>query len=161
MSYKVHKMFETIKAHVAMFHDHHVSEQELKNQLFQKAMQEARSARSCSGQVHYVQLVDLLHKFVEGLYYPYNHPVADIAFFTCTLGMTKGEEIAESFQKSLEILEESFAYVPFSRKYAYLLGMAKAALIEKRGESLLFVAGLFKVYYQAFAQVMETFCDCR
>lgn len=161
MSFQVHKMFEIVKAHVTKSRDTNILETELKNQLFQRAMQEAKAVRCHCGQIRYMQTVDLLQQFVQGLYYPLNFPVVDIDFFSRSLGVNSGEEIAERFQKALDILAVSHHYTPFSHQSVYLLGMAKAARIEKKGESLLFVASFYKIYYQAFAQVMETYCDCK
>jgi len=159
MPFKIETMFETVKFYAEKFQKEPLLEKEIKQQLFQKASLEARSARSCCGQIRYMLVNQLLYQFVEGLYEPLNHPVPDIEYFARTLGVSNAAEVADLFQGALDVLETSYSYNPFCRKQVYLLGMAKAAIIEKRGISLNFAADLYKIYYQAFSQVMEIYCD--
>ena len=161
MSFQVSKMFDMVNSYIAKSRNTNISETEIKNQVFQAAMQEARAVRCHSGQIRYMLIVDLLKQFVQGLYYSVNFPVPQTDFFCHSLRVDDGVEIAERFQELLDILGTSQNYNPFSHQYIYLLGMAKASCIEKTGESLLYVVSLFKHYYEAYGQVMEIYCDCK
>ncbi|MBM3201653.1 MAG: hypothetical protein FJZ56_04515 [Chlamydiae bacterium] len=161
MEFKVEEMFQTVKHFAYKANHENFTHKEIKQQLLQTALLEARNARSCAGQVRFVRITELLYEFVQGLYHPINHPVTDLEVYSRSMRISKGADIACHLHQILSALETTHAYTHFARKYAFLLGMAKADLISKKGESLLFVADLFKIYYEAFSQVMETFCDCK
>lgn len=153
-------MFDKVKEAAKVLREEKLQLDDVKARIRVIAMNDAKQLRCHGGQVRFVELVDVMQNFIEGLYNPLNHPVADTSIYSRLLGVSKGKEVGQNLEGLLQAYSTSFNYADFARNYAKILGSAKAAIILEKGENLVDIAELFKAYYVAFAQVREIYCTC-